>query len=161
MPRAARILAAALALAAGGAGAQTVSMTTGLSVHRPGAPSVAPTSNARALFVLHCSGCHGRDGAGATDVPDMRQLGWFLRLDGGREFIVKVPGVMNAGLSDAQIADVTNWVLATIAPDSLPPGHRPYDAAEIARARQQPLIDVAAARDGLIVQARNRGVELR
>jgi mono/diheme cytochrome c family protein len=160
MKRAALALATALALA-GGAGAQTVSMTTGLSVHRPGAPSVAPTSNARALFVLHCSGCHGRDGAGATDVPDMRQLGRFLQLDGGREFIVKVPGVMNAGLSDAQIADVTNWVLAKIAPDSLPPGHRPYDAAEIARARQQPLIDVAAARDGLLVQARNRGVDLR
>ena len=63
---------------AGSAAAQTVSMTLGRSVSRPGAPSVAPTSSARALFVLHCSGCHGRDGAGATDVPDMRQLGQFL-----------------------------------------------------------------------------------
>ena len=44
---------------------------------------------------------------------------------------------------------------------ALPPGHRPYDAAEIARARQQPLIDVAAARGGLIVQARTRGIDLR
>jgi mono/diheme cytochrome c family protein len=160
MRRTAVLLAAAF-VAAGSAAAQTVSMTLGHSVSRPGAPSVAPTSSARSLFVLHCSGCHGRDGAGATDVPDMRQLGQFLRLDGGREFIVKVPGVMNAGLSDGQIADVTNWVLATIAPDSLPTNHRPYEATEIARARLAPLADVATSRAALIAQARAKGIELQ
>lgn len=160
MRRGVLVLAAALVLA-GSAAAETVSMTLGRSVNRPGAPSVAPTSSARGLFVLHCSGCHGRDGAGAIDVPDMHQLGQFLRLDGGREFIVKVPGVMNAGLSDAQIADVTNWVLANFAQQTLPAGHRPYEAAEIARARQAPLVDVEAARKSLLAQARARNVELR
>jgi mono/diheme cytochrome c family protein len=160
MKRGLSVLAAA-GLLAGTAAAQTVSMTLGRSFKRPDAPSVAPTSSARSLYVLNCSGCHGLDGAGATDVPDMRRLGLFLRLDGGRQFIVSVPGVMNAGLSDAQIAEVTNWVLATIAPDSLPPGHRPFDANEIAQARREPLADVAAARAALLAQARSRGVDLR
>lgn len=160
MLRAAGAAAAALLLAAG-AGAQTVSMTLGKSFKRADAPSVAPTSSARSLYVLNCSGCHGLDGAGAIDVPDMRRLGRFLQLDGGREFIVKVPGVMNAGMSDAQIAEVTNWLLATFALDSLPPGHRPYEAGEIAQARRTPLLDVAAARAALIAQARGKGLDLR
>jgi mono/diheme cytochrome c family protein len=129
---------------------------------RPDAPSVATTTSARANFVLHCAGCHGVDGAGSTigQVPDMRQLGQFLRVPGGREFVIKVPGVMGSGLDDAQVAQVANWVLATIARDSVPEGHLPFDAAEVARARGTPLVDVAAARQRLIEQARTLGVSL-
>ncbi|HEX5632439.1 MAG TPA: hypothetical protein VFX50_04395, partial [Gemmatimonadales bacterium] len=109
-----------------------------------------------------CAGCHGIDGAGsrAGQVPDMRRLGRFLELEGGREFLVKVPGVMGSGLSDRQVAEVTNWVLATLAAGSVPAGHRPYDAAEVAQARTDPLVDVAAARARLVAQGRARGISL-
>lgn len=129
---------------------------------RADAPSAAITSSVRSLYVVHCAGCHGRDGAGtdAGNVPDMRRLGQFLRLEGGREFVIKVPGVMGSGLNDRQVAEVTNWVLATIAPASVPAGHEPYDATEVARARAQPLIDVAQARNRLVAQARSRGVTI-
>ena len=129
---------------------------------RTDAPAVAATTSVRSLYIVHCAGCHGRDGAGSTlgGVPDMRRLGQFLRLDGGREFVVKVPGVMGSGLSDREVAAVTNWVLGTLAPDSVPAGHAPYEEAEVQRARETPLVDVAAARERLLLQARARGVAI-
>jgi len=137
--------------------------TLGKQVNRANAPSLAPITSVRSLFVVHCAGCHGVDGAGSVigGVPDMRQLGQFLQLEGGREFIVSVPGVMNAGLNDEQIASVTNWVLATLASNSLPAGYRPFVAHEIAQTRRQPLVDVAATRARLIEQARAKGLALR
>jgi mono/diheme cytochrome c family protein len=129
---------------------------------RPDAPSVAVTTSVRSLYIVHCAGCHGRDAAGSTlgNVPDMRRLGQFLQLEGGREFVIKVPGVMGSGLSDQQVADVTNWMLQTLAPGSAPAGHLPYEAAEVRSARETPLLDVAAARERLLAQARARGLTI-
>lgn len=129
---------------------------------RAEAPSTIASTKPRSLYVLHCAGCHGVDGAGSTSgrVPDMRRLGDWLRVPGGREFIVSVPGVMGSGLDDTQVAAVTNWFLATIAPASLPPQHVPFVAAEIARARAQPLVDVDGARARLVREARAIGVAL-
>lgn len=134
----------------------------GQAPHRQNAESRPITSSVRSLFVVHCAGCHGMDGSGSpsANVPDMRRLGNFLLLDGGREFIIKVPGVMGSGLSDQQVADVTNWLFATLAKDSTPAGHKAYDEAEVQRARAAPLVDVAAARSRLATQARERGVTL-
>jgi hypothetical protein len=87
----------------------------------------------------------------------MRRLGNFLRVPGGREFLVQVPGVMGSGLDDAQVAVVSNWVLDTLASDSIPTGHRPYEAREIARLRQQPLVDVGRVRAALARQAQQGG----
>ena len=129
---------------------------------RQNAESRPITSNVRSLYVVHCSGCHGMDGAGAKagNVPDMRHLGSFLRLPGGRSFVISVPGVMGSGLNDQQVADVTNWLLATLAKASVPESYQPYDAAEVRRARAVPLVDVAAARSQLALQARERGVTI-
>lgn len=129
---------------------------------RSDAPSVATTTHARANFVLHCAGCHGLAGAGSRsgNVPDMRRLGEFLRVPGGREFMIKVPGVMGSGLDDAQVAEVTNWVLARLAADSVPAGHVPFSAEEVARARRAPLADVAAERARLVGAAQRIGVSI-
>jgi len=126
-------------------------------VLRPDAPAIAPLQGgARSLYVLHCAGCHRMDASGSAlgGVPDMRRVGDFLRLSGGREFIIKVPGVMGAGLDDAQVAAVSNWLLANLAKDSVPPGHQPYSAAEVAQARAQPLTDVLGERQRLAQEAR-------
>ncbi|MEJ6001221.1 c-type cytochrome [Paucibacter soli] len=129
---------------------------------RANAESVAVTSSVRSLYIVHCAGCHGMDGAGSAlgNVPDMRRLGNFLRLEGGREFVVSVPGVMGSGLSDQQVAEVTNWVLGGMARASLPEGHQPYGAAEVRRARATPLLDVAGERARLKAQALGRQVEI-
>lgn len=140
-----------------------VSTITGRQVAaRPDAPSVSTPRDARGQYVLHCAGCHGFDGRGAPAayVPDLTRMGQWLRLDGGRAYIVKVPGVMASGLDDAQVAAVTNWLLATLARASVPEGHRPYDAAEVAAARRSPLTDVAAERHRLIGLALSTGVPI-
>lgn len=126
------------------------------------APSAATTRTPRAHYVLHCAGCHGLDGAGsrAAQVPDMRRLGDFLRVPGGRSFVLQVPGVMGSGLGDDEVAAVTNWVLATLAGPSLPPGTLPFTAAEVAQARRRPLVDVAATRRTLVQQAQAQGLAL-
>jgi len=128
-------------------------------VLRADAPSVSPAQGPRALYVLHCAGCHGQDGSGSASarVPDMRQVGHFLRVPGGREFLIQVPGVMGSGLDDAQVAQVSNWVLATLAADSIPIPHRPYEEAEVARLRRQALVDVGATRALLAQQALQMG----
>jgi hypothetical protein len=102
------------------------------------------------------------DGAGApaSYVPDLRRLGQWLRVDGGREFVIKVPGVMGSGLDDRQVAEVTNWVLSTLARDSVPAGHQPFVPAEVTRARRQPLADVATERARLVQQARMQGIPI-
>lgn len=128
-------------------------------VLRPDAPAVLAVHSAKSLYTLHCAGCHGQDGSGVASarVPDIRQMGHFLRIPGGREFLVQVPGVMGSGLDDGQVAQVSNWVLGHLAASSVPTTHRPYDAQEITRLRQQPLTDVAAARSALAQQAQQQG----
>ena len=128
-------------------------------VLRADAPSVSPAHGPRALYVLHCAGCHGLDGRGSTSarVPDMRQVGRFLRVPGGRQFLIQVPGVMGSGLDDAQVAQVSNWVLTVLAADSVPPQHRPYDAEEVGRLRRQVMVDVGAVRADLARQAQQLG----
>lgn len=132
------------------------------AVPRPNAESVPSTSNPRSTYVLHCAGCHGMQGAGSllSQVPDMRRVGLFLNLPGGREFLIKVPGVMGSGLNDQQIAEVSNWVLTQIAPASVPKDFQPYQAEEVRQARAQPMVDVATTRAELVRQAQLRGIAL-
>ena len=147
--------------AASGAGVHEQTQTTlgRQVVLRADAPSYSPANSPRALYVLHCSGCHGLDGSGSISarVPDMRRLGHFLRVPGGREFLVQVPGVMGSGLDDTQVAQVSNWVLDTLAKGSVPARHKPYEANEVARLRQQPLVDVATVRGALASLALQAG----
>lgn len=153
-----------LLLAGRSVAADSVDMVLGrIVLPRHDAPSTATTTSARAHYVLHCAGCHGVDGAGVPEkyVPDLRRLGRFLLLDGGRSFVIQVPGVMGSGLADRQVAEVVNWLLGSLARDSVPDATRPYTEGEVARARAQPLVDVAAARSRLVQQAQARGIALQ
>jgi len=63
------------------------------------------------LYLLHCSGCHGRTGRGvpASGVPRFDCL--FLNIlhhPEGKKYAVNVAGVRNADLSDAEISEVMN-----------------------------------------------------
>ena len=46
-------------------------------------------------YMLHCQGCHGPDGSGARGaVPSFRgEVAKFLRVPGGREYLLRVPGI--------------------------------------------------------------------
>jgi hypothetical protein len=129
----ARCIALALALlAAGDAGAQ-------------------PISGARLDYVLQCMGCHLEDGSGAPGrVPSLAGVGRFLRVRGGREYLVRVPGVAHAPLDDAALAALLDWLIARFDPAAAAaPGFVRFTAAEVARLRAVPLADAAAERSAL------------
>jgi mono/diheme cytochrome c family protein len=121
-------------------------------------------TNPRSLYVLHCAGCHGMDASGVPGqgVPSMRgNLGLFMRLPEGRAFLLQVPGVNNAGLTDAQIADVTNWMVQAFSADTAPPGWPAYTVAEVAAAKAGRPSDVTRARAELVERLARDGHVLR
>ena len=111
------------------------------------------------LYALNCMGCHQQHGEGHASVPELKEfVGNFVRVPGGREFLVQVPGVAQSGLADAEIAAVLNWTLREFSPEELPADFVPYDAAEVARYRSGRLVDVAPVRARLIAEMRTLGV---
>jgi mono/diheme cytochrome c family protein len=103
-------------------------------------------------YMLQCRGCHGPDGAGAPGAaPSFRgQVGKFLWVPGGREYLIRVPGAAQSELDDARTAAVLNWLLQSFSAAEIPPGFAPYSAEEVARQRRSPLIDVLASRRVLL-----------
>jgi mono/diheme cytochrome c family protein len=110
--------------------------------------------NPRFDYVLYCAGCHLENGAGAPpDVPDLRQdMDVLVGLPAGRSYLARVPGSADAPISDAQLAGVLNWMLATFYPEQR---FRPYTAREIKSYRGKPLLDPVKLRAELIDQARS------
>jgi hypothetical protein len=64
--------------------------------------------------------------------------------------MLRIPGVTQTALDDAQTAEVLNWVITTFGAADAARKVAPFTAAEIARARQDPLLEVAATRDALL-----------
>jgi len=102
-------------------------------------------------YMLECQGCHLPDGAGATGVPDLRDgIGRFVGVDGGRAYLVRVPGSSQAALDDAALAAVLNWMIRAFGPAEVALRFRPFDAKEVAHFRTEPLVEVDAVRRGLV-----------
>jgi hypothetical protein len=104
-------------------------------------------------------GCHTGDAHGIPGkVPPLaHELGHFVRLAGGREFVMRVPGASNSALSDAELANVLNWLIDTKNADTRPADFRPYTAQEIAARRRPALTDVAKHRAALVEQMHKSG----
>lgn len=109
-------------------------------------------------YVLHCRGCHGPEGAGAEGaVPSFRgQVARFLAIPGGREYLVRVPGVSQSELSDARLATLLNWLVREFDAPDLPADSAPYTELEIARIRRPPLVDVESVRRRLLAGTATR-----
>ena len=89
-------------------------------------------------------------------MPALRgEMAKFLAVEGGREFLVQVPGSAQSPLTDQELADTLNWMLAQFGPADIARQHPPYTAAEVAGLRGEPLVNVQAARETL-VEAINR-----
>lgn len=116
-------------------------------------------------YQLQCAGCHLGDGSGskANDVPRMKDfVGNFLKVEGGREFLVRVPGMAQSALNDAQLAELINWLMREdgIAGKSMPAHYQPYTGEEVAAVRRKALLNVPTARVGLIEQMRAKGIQI-
>jgi cytochrome c553 len=110
------------------------------------------SSNVEQNYVLFCGGCHGVEGNGVPHkVPPLKgALGLFLRADGGRELLLRFPGVVNSALSDAALADVMNWCVTRFAGPERPADLRPYSPAEVRAARVSPLLNIQRSRSELM-----------
>lgn len=107
---------------------------------------------ARANYMLHCMGCHLADGSGnPPDVPDTRgEMGRMLTVEGGREYLVQVPGAAQAPISDAELAGVVNYMLETFNARSLPDDYVPLTPDEVTAWRKDWMPDVTKARQELL-----------
>ena len=114
---------------------------------------VANSDRARTDYMLNCQGCHGQSGSESLDgaVPAMQNyVGNFLKVPGGREFLVQVPGSANAAITDDALAQLLNWILQTQSLGQLPGDFRPFSGTEVGRLRQDPLTDVIGTRAALV-----------
>lgn len=116
------------------------------------------------LYILHCSGCHMRDGSGWAKghVPRLSGVvGHFEKLPEGRKFILQVPGVMNSGLKDKDVAALMNWLVPNLAGASLAGPFTPYKPEEVAKARVGRPKDIFAARRAIATKLKAQGYEIQ
>lgn len=118
---------------------------------------VTSAERARTNYILECQGCHRAD-AGETPnaTPALAGfMGRFLSVPGGREYLIRAPGVAMAPLSDTELAELLNWILGTFDAGNVPVSFKPFSAAEIKRLRKAPLrTDAASMRASLIRKMR-------
>ena len=124
----------------------------GLALLATTARAYGPETN----YAIHCQGCHLADGSATPEkVPALAgSVARFLHAPGGRAYLVRVPGVANAPLSDAELAALLDWTLVRFDAASIPRDHAPYTAEEVARWRREPLVDVSEERARLLDAAR-------
>ncbi|HMD74983.1 MAG TPA: hypothetical protein VKG05_14070 [Steroidobacteraceae bacterium] len=129
---AALAVSAAPAQAPGGPGAAT--------------PGVENPRRAWQDWTLNCQGCHRPDGHGSAGAaPDIAgSVARFLRVDGGRDYLGRVPGVATSPLSSRDLAEVLNWMLWRFDPADIPANFQPFTAEEIDRLRTRPLRNEAS-----------------
>lgn len=130
---------------------------------RPQVPIAEAGYSTAVNYQLQCAGCHQASGQGspANDTPRMRGfVGNFLKVAGGREFLVRVPGISQSALNNAQLADMLNWLLTRdgMAGDSLPQRVRPYTAEEVSAIRSVSILNLPDTRSGLIKAMQAQGI---
>jgi hypothetical protein len=119
-------------------------------------PAIAgePAYSPRVNFQLQCMGCHHGDGAGDEGrVPSLRRT--LVLLSGfneGRDYVVRVPGVSQSPLDDAQTAALLNWMVRNLSDLPVPDGFRDYTADEVTRVRHKPLAAVREVRSQLLAR---------
>lgn len=116
-------------------------------------------------YQLQCVGCHLTNGEGAprSDVPMMKGfVGNFLKVEGGREFLIRVPGSSLSALSNSQLAELLNWMLKDdgIAGGSAPKGFKPYTGKEVESYRGVMIKDLVGYRRNLIEQIRDLNIDI-
>jgi mono/diheme cytochrome c family protein len=99
-------------------------------------------------YMLHCMGCHGATAQGVPGkVPPLAStLAQFMRSTAGRSYVLRVPGASNSMLTDAQLAEVLNWIAAHFSGDQLKVAAVPFTAQEVSAHRHRPMASVQATR---------------
>lgn len=119
-----------------------------LALILPGLASASPHTD----YMLRCMGCHLPDGAETPGkVPPLKgHVAKFLAAEGGRAYLVQVPGTRQSALSNAAVADLLNWLVRNFDAADVPADFIPYTESEVAQLRTRRLPDVAAERARLL-----------
>jgi hypothetical protein len=106
-------------------------------------------------FALHCMGCHTPDGSGVEGrVPSMRDtLVPLSTIPDGRRYLVQVPGSSQSTLSDAELAELLNWMIRNLSDVLPPPSLSVFTTQEVGAYRTQTLSQVRATRERLLQSA--------
>lgn len=119
-------------------------------------PNVALAADPQINYMLACMGCHVADGSGAPGkVPSVRDS--LLPLSAtpeGRRYLVQVPGASQSPLSDAELAQVLNWMVRNLTNGPVPGRFAEFTAEEVRAYRKAPLVNVSATRARLLAQQR-------
>ena len=121
---------------------------------------VSDTRRAWQNWTLNCQGCHRPDGTGSEGTaPSLAgTVAKFLWAPGGREYLLRVPGVSTSPLANEELAEVVNWMLWRFDREHLPRGFQPFTEAEVARWRTQPLrLEASQMRSDLLAKAEASG----
>ncbi|MBM4337168.1 MAG: cytochrome c [Deltaproteobacteria bacterium] len=120
----------------------------GTAVLATSAAAETPENN----YMLRCQGCHRPDGSGIPGAvpPFPGVIAGFLATPAGRAFIVRVPGVANAPLSDAEVAQLLGWIVRRFDAANVPGDFVDYTAPEVAALRRQPLLRIADEREAIL-----------
>lgn len=120
----------------------------------------ASDHSARFNYMLKCAGCHTESGEGLPHAGIPQFPGYidaFAGDDEGRTYMMHVPGVMGASLSDAQIAEVLNYVVNSWGDPSVV---APFTAEEVGTRRAKPVPDVVAYRRELVKRLKAQGAKV-
>jgi mono/diheme cytochrome c family protein len=101
--------------------------------------------------MLQCMGCHTPDGSGEQGrVPSIKDtLAPFAVTPAGRRFLIQVPGASQSTLSDAELAELLNWMIQNLSV-AKPTHFTQFTTAEVASYRRTPLVDVQGTRQRLL-----------
>lgn len=123
-------------------------MVCSLNVYGQGADAKRAHYN----YMMFCQGCHLSDGSGTQDkVPEIKgYIGHFLGVEGGREFLVRVPGSAYAAIDDAGLAELLNWMIVEFGETSVPKVFQHYTAEEVGALRKDPLLNINDHRAALV-----------
>ncbi|MDA5195050.1 c-type cytochrome [Govanella unica] len=104
-------------------------------------PGVENAQRAWQHWALNCQGCHGPDAKGFSNAtPNMAgEVARFLSIPGGRDYLLRVPGVSTSPLNDRDLAELINWMLPHFDPTHMPKDFKPFTAEEIKKQRTRPL----------------------
>ena len=108
-------------------------------------PAVPTFTKPQSNYLVGCGGCHGENGISNSKlVPDLNdQVGYYLNVPEGREYLVRLPNVAFSIMSDQELTDVLNFMVFRIGGASVPARAAPYTVDEVARLRKRPLNEVS------------------
>jgi len=110
------------------------------------APSLLST------YTLHCSGCHGTQGAGVPEkgIPNLADAGAYAGTPAGRAYLAQVPGISQSRLDNQTAANMLNYVLHRFSGATLPADFKPYTEAELGVLRANKASDASTRRRALL-----------